>query len=206
MKELFDGAVKFKQDDFRHFKDLYQNLRSKQRPHTLFITCVDSRVDPNLITNSKPGDLYVVRNMGNLIPPYNNFGGYLSTTSAIEYALLVLKVKNIIICGHSNCGACAAIYNDKSLYEKAPHIEQWLDLLSPIKNKVLSLKPRSKLKRMWLTEQLNIREQLENLLTYPFIQEKLERGRIKIYGWYYIIPSGEIFNYNFKTKDFELIT
>ena len=118
MKELFEGVLKFREEDFIQHQDLYESLGKAQDPHTLCITWVDSRGVPNLITNSMPGDLCVIRNIGNIIPPYYDItddgesvkkDGYLSTTSAIEYALNILNVKNVIICGHSNCGACAAI-------------------------------------------------------------------------------------------------
>lgn len=209
MKELFDGAVKFLGDDFERYKDLYQSLKGHQEPHTLFLTCVDSRVVPNLITNSLPGDLFVIRNIGNIVPPYTQNSelreGYLSTTAAIEYALSVLNIKNVIICGHSDCGACSAIYEDESLLEHTPYVKKWIELLEPVKKRVLDLKPKSKIKRMWLTEQLNIEQQLENLMTFPFVEERFDRGELRIYGWYYIIPTGEIYNYNMITKEFKLI-
>ncbi|WP_104697085.1 MULTISPECIES: carbonic anhydrase [unclassified Helicobacter] len=208
MKELFDGVIKFQEDDFMQYKDLYESLKKHQEPHTLFLTCVDSRVVPNLITNSLPGDLFVVRNMGNIVPPYkedsNLREGYLSTTSAIEYALTILGIKNIIVCGHSDCGACSAIYDDEAL-SKAPYVKKWVELLEPVKKKVLDLKPKSKIKRMWLTEQLNIEKQLENLMTYPFVEEMFDRGELRIYGWYYIISTGQVFNYNMITKEFKPI-
>ena len=164
---------------------------------------------PNLITNSDPGDLFVVRNIGNIIPPYTESNGmrqgYLATTSAIEYAITILDVQNIIICGHSNCGACTAIYEPPQKLEKAPYVQKWIELLEPVKQKVLTLKPSSKSKRMWLTEQINVEQQLENLMTYPFVEERFDRGELNIYGWYYIIETGEILNYNMIKREFKPI-
>ena len=209
MKELFDGAIRFQEDDFTKYKDLYQSLKKRQEPHTLFVTCTDSRVVPNLITNSLPGDLFVVRNVGNIVPPYTQNSslreGYLSTTAAIEYALTVLEIKNIIICGHSDCGACSAIYEDEETLKKAPYLKKWIEQLEPVREKVLNLKPKSNIKRMWLTEQFNIELQLEHLMTYPFVEEKFDRGELRVFGWYYMIPTGEIYNYNMITKEFKLI-
>lgn len=209
MKELFEGAIKFKEEDFAKNKDLYENLKQSQDPHTLFITCVDSRVVPNLITNTMPGDLFVIRNMGNIVPPYkedsNIRKGFLATTSAIEYAINILNIKNIIVCGHSNCGACSAIYEDKKTLENTPYVYNWLQLLNPVKKKVEVLKPQSISRRIWLTEQINIQYQLENLMTYPFVEEKFDIGELKIYGWYYIIESGEILNFNMLKREFETI-
>ena len=140
MRELFEGALKFQEEDFNAHKDLYESLKQHQDPHTLFISCVDSRVVPNLITNTKPGDLFVVRNVGNIVPPYkeskNLREGYLATTAAIEYALIVLEIKNIIICGHSNCGACDIIYESPAKLKETPYIKTWLQLLDPVKKKV----------------------------------------------------------------------
>ena len=209
MRELFEGAVKFKEEDFLSHKELYENLGKKQNPHTLFIGCVDSRVVPNLITNTLPGDLFVVRNVGNIVPPYTDNtkmrSGYLATTSAIEYALSILNIKNIIICGHSNCGACSAIFEKKGKLDSTPYVQKWLELLEPVKAKVSALKPESYSKKIWLCEQINVEYQLENLMTYPFVEEKFDLGELNIYGWYYIIETGEILNYNMIKRDFRPI-
>ncbi|TLD96213.1 carbonic anhydrase [Helicobacter jaachi] len=210
MKELFEGAIKFREEDFNEHKKLYESLKKHQEPHTLFITCTDSRVVPNLITNALPGDLFVIRNMGNIVPPYLGRdkgirGGYLSTTSAVEYALSILDIKNVIICGHSDCGACSAIFDDAQKLEKAPYVKKWIELLEPVRAKVDALKPNSKAKRTWLMEQVNIEQQLENLMTYPFVEERFDRGELNIYGWYYIIETGEILNYNMIQREFKPI-
>lgn len=210
MKELFEGAMKFREEDYNEHKELYERLKKKQEPHTLLITCTDSRVVPNLITNTLPGDLFVIRNMGNIVPPYLGSdkgirGGYLATTSAIEYALNILDIKNIIICGHSDCGVCSAIYESQEKLEKTPYVKKWIELLEPVKSKVEDLKPSSKAKRIWLTEQINVEQQLENLMTYPFVEEKFDKGELNVYGWYYIIETGEIFNYNMIKREFKLI-
>lgn len=209
MRELFEGAIKFKEEDYLNHQELYENLKTEQNPHTLVVCCADSRIVPNLITSTLPGDLFVVRNIGNIIPPYkeneNIRSGYLATTSAIEYALLILNIKNIIICGHSNCGACAAIFKDKKELKATPYVQKWLELLEPVKKKVESLKPGTKAKRMWLAEQINIEQQLENLMTYPFVEEKFDRGELNVYGWYYIIQTGEILNYNMIKREFRPI-
>lgn len=212
MRELFEGAIKFKEEDYLEHKNLYENLKKKQDPHTLFISCVDSRVVPNLITNTLPGDLFVVRNVGNVVPPYKEISknslrsGYLATTSAIEYALSILNIKNIIVCGHSNCGACSAIYANKKTLAKTPYVAKWLELLEPVKKRVEALNPASLSKRIWLSEQINVELQLENLMTYPFVEERFDSGELRICGWYYIIETGEILNYNMIKREFRAIT
>lgn len=209
MKELFDGAIKFRDEDYLEHKELYEGLKKSQDPHTLFISCSDSRVVPNLITNTLPGDLFAVRNIGNIVPPYTEDSalrsGYLATTAAIEYALNILNIENIIVCGHSNCGACSAIYASGEKLATTPYVSKWLELLEPTKRRVEALKPETNAKRMWLTEQINIEQQLENLMTYPFVEEKFDSGRLKIYGWYYIIETGEILNYNMIKREFRAI-
>ena len=168
---------------------------------------------PNLITNTLPGDLFVVRNVGNIVPPYKDSHrpqdlreGFLATTAAIEYAITILEIKNIIICGHSNCGACSAIYEPPAKLEQTPYVKNWLRLLDPVKEKVLAINPNSKSKRIWLTEQINIEQQLENLMSYPFVEERFDRGELRVFGWYYIIETGEILNYNMITREFKPIS
>lgn len=204
MDALFSGAIKFKEENFLAYKELFQDLKEGQNPHTLFVGCSDSRVVPNLITNTLPGELFVVRNIANIVPPYRASEEYVATTSAIEYALLELNVENIIICGHSHCGGCAALYEDDH-FIKMPNVKNWLKLILPVKEKVLSLNPTTLAKRAYLTEQINIERQIMNLFTYPQVKEKYLARELKIYGWHYIIESGEVYNYDFKLHEFNLL-
>lgn len=201
---LFEGAIKFKEEDFENYKTLFENLKEGQNPHTLFVGCADSRVVPNLITNTLPGELFVVRNIANIVPPYRKADEYLATTSAIEYALLELQVENIIICGHSHCGGCSALYEEEH-FTKMPNVSNWLKLLDKVKEQVLALKPKTKTMRSYLTEQLNIEQQIANLFTYPQVKEKYLARTLNIYGWHYIIESGEVYSYDFKKHEFNLI-
>lgn len=205
MNSLFEGAVKFREEDFKEHRELFESLGRKQEPHTLFVGCADSRVVPNLITNTLPGELFVVRNIANVVPPYRKAEEFLATTSAVEYALNVLNVKNVIICGHSNCGGCSALYLEESHFTKTPHVKKWLELLAPAKRKVLAIAPDTLAKRAWMTEQINIEKQLENLFTYPGVLERFERGELGVFGWYYIIETGEVFSYDFTKHQFTLV-
>ena len=207
MELLFDGVKEFSKNEFLKNKELFGKISRTQKPHTLFIGCSDSRVVPDLITNSLPGDLFVIRNVANVVPIYRASSEYLATTSAIEYALLVLKVKNIIICGHSNCGGCGALFFDKKELNKIPHTKKWLDLVKNAKIKaeaiVKSFGNHEDIE--WLVEQENIVEQMNHLLSYPFVAEPYSKGLINIYGWYYDIGTGSVYNYNTKEKVFEKI-
>jgi len=206
MKKLLDGVIKFKNDYFEKNKDIFNDLATSQKPHTLFIGCSDSRVIPDIITSSKPGDLFVVRNIANMVPIYNpDYKHYHCTTSVIEYAVEFLEVENIIVCGHSNCGGCKALYYDDEKLSKLPYVKQWLKLGQKIKDRVLNKNLKDFKEIEFQTEQLNVVAQLEHLLTYPFIQKRVNENKLKLFGWYFVIERGDIFNYNFEKKEFELI-
>ena len=204
IETLSEGGIKFKEENFLTYKELFENLKEGQNPHTLFVGCSDSRVVPNLITNTLPGELFVIRNIANIVPPYREADEYLATTSAIEYALEELKVENIIICGHSHCGGCAALYEEEH-FTKMPNVRNWLKLISPVKEQVLALNPKTKAMRAYFTEQINIEKQIMNLFTYPNVKEKYLARTLHIYGWHYIIESGEVYSYDFKKHEFNLL-
>lgn len=206
MQKLIEGAVAFRQNDFETHEQLFSQLGTAQNPHTLFIGCSDSRLVPSMITTTMPGELFIIRNIANIVPPYQNTGEYLAAVSAIEFAIQGLEVENIVVCGHSNCGGIAALYKPAEYFQKLPHTRKWLELALPVKEKVIKLLPEgNEASREWLTEQMNIVEQIHHLLTYPFIAEKYQKRLLTISGWYYIIETGEIFSYNVDKGFFELI-
>jgi carbonic anhydrase len=207
MENLIKGIVEFRKNDFEEHKELFGKISDRQDPHTLFIGCSDSRLVPNLITKTLPGEIFVVRNVANIVPVYTTAGSYFGITSAIEYAVNMLHVDNILVCGHSNCGGCAALFKSDDEMEIIPHTKKWLELAHPVRDKVLQLlpNPEDEDAREWLTEQMNVVEQLKHLLTYPFIREKYCNGSIKLIGWHYIIETGEIFSYDHEKGFFELI-
>jgi carbonic anhydrase len=205
MKKLLDGVIEFKNDFFEEHKDVFENLSNTQNPHTLYIGCSDSRIVPNIITKTMPGELFVVRNIANMVPPYDqNSYSFRCTASIIEYAVKMLEVENIVVCGHSNCGGCKALFYPEEKLNQMPFVKEWLTLGYEIRDRVLA-KNLDPAQREFQTEQLNIVKQLENLLTYPFVQSKVESGELKIIGWYYVIETGDVFNYNFNNHKFEII-
>ena len=205
MKKLLDGLVRFRQEDFEAHRSLFKELGSQQKPHTLFIACSDSRVDPNLITGTLPGELFIIRNIANLVPPYRETMEYAATTSAIEYAVQVLEVENIIVCGHSNCGGCAAGLKDPSELSSLPHTRKWLELAATVREQVLDAIPQDDTEaREWMMEQANVVEQLKHLLSYPYIRQRAESGRLALSGWHYIIETGEVFIYDRNSGEFLL--
>lgn len=189
-----EGNEKFRKIYFqKHEVELMQLVKEGQKPKALFIGCSDSRVIPDMITGSSPGDLFVVRNVGNFVPPYKPDHDFHGTAAGIEYAVNVLQVSEIIVCGHSYCGACESLYqelNDAGLV----HVQKWLELGVHAKEMALSMRgawsTQEELVR--LTERLSIITQLENLMSYPYIREKLDAGRLFVHGWYYKIENGEI--------------
>lgn len=213
MEYLLAGLIKFRSQDFEKHKELFTSLKNNQYPHTLFITCSDSRVVPQLITESLPGELFVVRNIANIIPPYQEAPASeavaSTVASALEYGVKVLKVKNIIVCGHSNCGGCAAIHLADEDLKELPATKKWLELAGSVKTKVLAEmnlqgKSEDMKYREWLTEQINIVEQIKHLLTYPYVAEGVRRKELEIIGMYYKIATGEVFLYDPRKGLFEL--
>jgi carbonic anhydrase len=206
--KLFHGVKEFREHDFVSHQQVFKTLKKSQNPHTLFIGCSDSRVVPSLITQTLPGELFIVRNIANLVPYYReDHDTYVATSSAIEYALHALNVENIIICGHSNCGGCKALYS-KKLLDSMPLTRKWLELAGSVKQQVKEKIQKENIKpsqRSLVTEQLNVVEQMNHLLTFPYVKERFEKEELTIMGWYYIIETGEVYNYSPETKKFEKI-
>ncbi|MDP3296119.1 MAG: carbonic anhydrase [Thermodesulfovibrionia bacterium] len=206
MKRLYKGIHKFQESYFKKEEEFFKRLSEKQEPNVLFIACADSRVDPNLITQSKPGELFIVRNVGNIIPPYDAIKDKNSVAAAIELAVLMLKVTDIIICGHSNCGAMQALYKDEREFESMPHLKDWLKIASPVKETVDAFYPDySNESRQRILEKENILAQLRNIQTYTFVAKALEDGLLYLHGWYYEIYTGKVYAYNPITENFENI-
>ena len=198
ISKLLEGNSLFKNSYFKKNEaKLLRLAKEGQHPKALFIGCSDSRVVPNLITQTSPGDMFVIRNVGNFVAPFKPDEDYHSTASAIEYAVTALKVSEIIICGHTECGAIQALYDGVDEHQFI-HTKKWLSLGE--KAKALSLLAlgtkanREDLLR--LTEKVSIVTQIENLLSYPFIKEKLENDTLNIYGWIYDIHTGTIEYYD----------
>lgn len=183
---LLEGLKRFRREHFPAYREHYQRLVDEgQKPTTLFIGCSDSRVVPDLITGAMPGELFIVRNVGALIPPFEPDAGYHGVSAGIEFAVLTLGVTDIVVCGHTHCGAIRALYEPPN--ESSPHVSRWLELAHGARiDEPLS---ESVLRR---TEQLSIAIQLEHLLTFPMVSERVERGTISLHGWHYVIEEGRV--------------
>ena len=194
---IIEGAIRFMHTGFNEHKELFNKLKQAQNPHTLFIGCSDSRVVPTLITQTLPGELFVVRNMANIVPKYRLKDEFF----AIAYAIIALNVENIVVCGHSNCGGCEAIWHPKKL-ENMPSVANWLRQLDDVKHEIQNSDAPLE-ERAWLTERLCILQSLENIRTFPQVKEREEKGELKLFGWHYIIETGEVFSY--KNGEFILL-
>lgn len=197
IKRLISGNAKFKKEYFPYFeKDLKESVKLGQRPEILFIGCSDSRVTPDLMLNTEPGDMFILRNVGNFVPPYKNDEDFHGSAAAIEFAVSVLNVKNIIVCGHSHCGACKALYEELPDNIETIHVKTWLKLGAQAKERTLkNHKFTTEEEKYRATERNSIRHQLDNLMTYPEVNKRFNEGSLKIHGWYYDIESGNIFFY-----------
>jgi carbonic anhydrase len=206
-KVHFDGYKKFKTEYYENNKELFDNLIDSQSPHTMVITCSDSRVQPSKILSAAAGEIFIARNIGNIVPPYKRTQG--ATQAAIEYAVNVLKVEHIVILGHSNCGACKHMYHVKTEEEEKielSHVEEWLKLAYPAKNNsLLECFADPSKERSEVTEKNNIQLSVQRLMSYPYIIEALEQQKLKLHGWWYDIGTGEMQVYSYSTKMFESI-
>lgn len=206
MDKLFKGILDFQSEEFEAHRELFSDLGRGQAPHTLFIGCSDSRLVPTLITKTNPGELFLVRNIANIVPPYERAGDFVATASAIEYAVLSLDVDAIVVCGHSNCGGCHTLNQPPETLENMPNLRKWLEIIREVPGKVKSMmEGDSDAEREWLTEKINILEQMKNLLTYPYVRERVDDGTLRVFGWYYIIETGEVYNFNDETGRFEIV-
>ncbi len=193
-------SVKFKQNESR-FKELSEN---GQDPKALFIGCSDSRVMPAMITGSQAGDLFIIRNIGNFVAPYQPDANYHATASAIEYAVSVLGLTDIIVCGHSHCGAIAALYKDIPKTDENIHTIKWLELgEGPKRVAMMSEHKNNKEALLRYTEKVSVIFQLENLLTYPAVKRRVDKGEVFLHGWYYDMKSGMIECYDDENYEFK---
>jgi carbonic anhydrase len=192
IERLLDGYRRFQRHVFPQRKEHFHLLSDRQAPDVLFLTCADSRVVPDLILQTEPGDLFICRNVGNIVPPKGEIAG--GVTATIEYAVKVLRVKHIIICGHSDCGAIKASLNRESL-ATLPHAGVWLRYLESAQN-YLDPKERDADAELLALIHANVIAQLENLKTHPEVSSALSDHSLEVHGWFYDILTGTIEAYD----------
>lgn len=199
MQKLVNGYLQFKQLGFKERQVLFENLSNSQNPEVLFITCSDSRIDPNLITQTEPGDLFVIRNAGNIVPPYTVESD--GIVASVEFAVVGLGVKHIVVCGHSNCGAMKGALNSKGL-TALPKVKSWLNYCSEAVSIIQSRERNFKSDELNSVTKENVLLQIRRLEQYPEISKRLTTGDIEIHGWIYEIGDGTIKCFNQEKQAF----
>lgn len=208
MQRLIEGVHRFREREFGRYRDIFENLAQHgQKPHTLFITCSDSRVIAELITHSAPGELFVVKNVGNIVPAPEAASEYNSTAAAIEFAVGMLAVDDIVVCGHSQCGAMTSLLEGmpSTLDSRtAPHLHKWLSLAAPVRATLEThythvTDPQD---RATIAGEENVLFGLENLRRYPIVAQRLERGDLRLHAWFFKIANAELYAYDPITKQF----
>jgi carbonic anhydrase len=200
MQDIINGIRTFQRDVYPQYRELFGKLAAGQSPEALVITCSDSRVDPFLLTQAQPGQLFVLRNAGNLVPKYDGFVG--GVTATIEFAVVGLRVPNVVVCGHSGCGAITGLLHPEML-ENMPNVQDWLrHHAEPVREILAQAGRLGGPDELAQAVDANVLVQLENLRTHPSVAEALATGRIKLHGWVYDIVSGEVRSYDEAWKQF----
>ena len=200
------GIINFQQQHFGENPELASSLASGQKPQALLIGCCDSRVDPALLTDSAPGDLFILRNIANLVPPYQKNDDYHGVSSTIEYAVCQLEVSDIIILGHSNCGGIKALMEAGTGKPAGEFIGNWVSIASSARDKIIQEMPDAAAdKQARACEKEAILVSLKNLMTFPWVRERVAKGQLSLHGWYYDIANGRLQYYNQLTGEYETL-
>lgn len=201
MKKIVTGLRQFQHQYFRTHRELFAQLSHGQHPRALFIACSDSRVDPNLITQTEPGEIFVLRNAGNIVPPYGAANGGEGAT--IEYAIHALGIHDIIVCGHSHCGAIKGLLKIKELEDQMPLVCDWLrhaEATRQIIRENYGNCEGEDILEIAVAE--NVLTQIDNLRTYPAVRAKLNHGQLRLHAWVYEIETGEVYAYDPMKQEF----
>lgn len=203
MPKFAAGVVRFQNEVFPEKKDLFETLSKGQSPEALFITCSDSRIETAMITQTEPGELFICRNAGNIVPPHTNHTG--GMTASIEFAVSALQIPHIVVCGHTECGAMKGALNLGAL-DSLPHVKEWLGYARAAVEVVDAKSPgATDEERMALLLRENVILQLQHLRTHPAVAARLAGGDLQLHGWVYDIRTGGVDAYNEQTGEFEAV-
>lgn len=207
--KLIEGYKRFHANYFvgDEYERLFAELSRGQNPSTLVIACSDSRVDPAIIMDSEPGDLFVVRNVANLVPPYEIGGGYHGVSAALEFAVRNLKVEHVIVLGHQHCGGIKALVTGMPADAQSEFIQPWVNIAESARYKVFEEMPHAPVEeQLCACEKASILVSLENLRTFPWVAQAVSEGRLNLHGWYFDINSGTLSAHNRDLASFEPLT
>jgi carbonic anhydrase len=204
-RSLVDGFQRFREKHYESNDSLYQQLvKEGQTPKTLIVACCDSRVDPALVLDCEPGDLFVIRNVANLVPPVEGRAGHHGTTAAIEYGVRILGVEHIIVLGHAHCGGITTLVKTGGASVAGSFIDDWMCLAEEVRSSVVSEMPNATLEeQIRECEQRAILVSLDNLMTFSWIKDKVDAGRLTLHGWYFDIAHGQLLSFNKQSKFYE---
>jgi carbonic anhydrase len=202
--QLIDGFKRFREQHFERNDTLYQQLVNQgQTPKILVVACCDSRVDPALVFDCDPGDLFVIRNVANLVPPLEGHSGHHGTTAAIEYGVSTLGVEHIIVLGHAHCGGINSLVKTGGVGTPGSYIDDWMCLVESARAEVMAEMSGAQLEEQERAcEQRAILVSLENLMTFPWIRERVECTALTLHGWYFDIEHGQLLRYDQDGRDF----
>lgn len=207
IREFIAGFERFQNGAVGPDSELFEELKQGQSPRALLIGCSDSRVDPAILTDCAPGDLFVVRNVANLVPPCETDAGYHGVSAALEYAVCHLKVGHIIVLGHSQCGGIKALMEGVCSCDEHSFIGRWVKLGGRAKERVLQMLPdKSPQIQNRACEQASILLSLENLVTFPWLRQRVEEGTLVLHGWYFDLQEGTLSGYSHDTGSFEILS
>lgn len=197
MKDIahfIEGFARFKEAYFSSDSGLFEQLKEKQSPKVMLIGCSDSRVDPALLLGGRPGDLFVVRNVANLVPPYERDGRYHGVSAALEFAVRDLEVEHIVVLGHSSCGGIHTLLTGSANRE---FLGKWMRMAAPARKKVLAeLQGKSQALQARSLEQAAVLLSLKNLATFPWVKDRVKTGALHLHGWYFDLNKGELWAYD----------
>ena len=199
MEHVISGVAKFQKEVFPNKKAAFQKLANGQNPEVLFITCADSRIDPNLVTQTEPGDLFICRNAGNVVPPHSNQTG--GMTASIEFAVAALGVSHIVVCGHSDCGAMKGAINTEAL-SALPHVKEWLGhcrVATEVVKERCGCSELNAQEHLQLVTEENV---MQHLRTHPAVAAKIATGHVKLHGWFYNIETAAVTCYDEESGKF----
>ena len=204
--KFLDGIEIFQQQHFGENPELASTLVDGQKPQALLIGCCDSRVDPAVLLDCDLGDLFILRNIANLVPPYLKSNEYHGVSSSLEYAVCHLEVSDIIILGHSECGGIEALMESANSGETGEFIGRWVNIAASARDKVLQdLPEESQEKQARACEKEAILVSLKNLMTFPWVKDRVSKGQLSLHGWYYNIGTGQLRYYNQLSGEFEIL-
>ncbi|MCK5721869.1 MAG: carbonic anhydrase [Gammaproteobacteria bacterium] len=193
LEKLLKGYERFRNSYFQRNREQLEKLAQQQAPDVAMVSCCDSRVDTGILFDAEPGEIFVIRNVANLIPPFELKGDYHGTSAALEFAVTCLKVKEIMVLGHANCGGIRALMENDGNIKKDGFIDRWMQIAAPAKEDVLARDDLNNInEQIDACEKTAISYSLRNLLTHPWVRERVEQGKLQLVGYYYELHNGQL--------------